>query len=57
MNLPEAIAVFVASPSAESLALGQTKVLVDRVSGKIQSQLSIDQLTSNEWTLIFNQEM
>jgi hypothetical protein len=61
MNLSEAIAVYLASPSAENIVLGQLKLITDRGTKRIYKidgtpwAPNLDEMSSDEWSLIFNQ--
>jgi hypothetical protein len=61
MNLSEAIAVYLASPNAENIVLGQLKLITDRGTKRIYTidgnvwTPNLDEMASDEWSLIFNQ--
>jgi hypothetical protein len=61
MNFSEAIAIYLATPTAENIVLGELKLITDRGTKRIyksdgnQWVPNLDEMASEEWTVILNQ--
>lgn len=61
MNFSEAIAIYLATPTAENIALGDLRLIADRGTKrlyKIDGNVwvpNLDEMSSEQWTVILNQ--